>query len=341
MKKRLAIIGGGLAGMISARVARSSNRYSKIRVFEKASFIGGNWNPQQSTGETGVYRDLKTNLPTILMGDPTFPWSNDWRTESFPHHSEFRNYFQMYWNHMDEETRRSFRFESPVENVFEDDAGQYHVVTSNSETDEFDQIIVATGHFDRPFVPPPFQKIYEERRDKTVFHSKNWDEYRDRLDGRDVVLIGMGPSGVDLAGFLSKSARTLHWCHSSFDDLNTRDQSVKFWGQVDASNGTNNIRLSRKGESKTFYIANDLDKNNVALVFATGYRYNHDFLHPSLRPQRSTDGDMGGKSGIPTENLACNYILRPNEVCFIGMANVVVRFCLHIFCVVRGRFFFI
>ena len=37
-----------------------------------------------------------------------------------------------------------------------------------------------------------------------MFHSKNWDEYRDRLDGRDVVLVGMGPSGIDLAGFLVK-----------------------------------------------------------------------------------------------------------------------------------------
>ena len=52
---------------------------------------------------------------------------------------------------MDEETRQSFRFESQVENVFKNDSGQYQVVTSNSETEEeFDQVIVATGHFDKP-----------------------------------------------------------------------------------------------------------------------------------------------------------------------------------------------
>ena len=312
-------------------MARSSNRYSKIRVFERSSNYGGNWNPKQDTGETGVYRDLKTNLPTILMGDPTFPWKNKWRSECFPHHTEFRNYiFRMYFNHLDEVTRQSFRFESQVENVFKNDSGQYQVVTSNSETEEeFDQVIVATGHFDRPFIPEPFTNMFEDpsRRDETVFHSKNWDEYRDRLDGRDVVLVGMGPSGIDLAGFLSEdSARTLHWCHPSFHDLpeNARDARVKFWGQIDAAE-ENSIRLTRKEESQKLYVANDIDDNNLALVFATGYKYNHTFLHPSLRPQRDPTNDLGGKTGIPTQNLACNYILKPGELCFIGMANVVVR----------------
>jgi thioredoxin reductase len=327
-RKRLAIIGGGLGGMISARVARSSNLYSKIRVFERDSNYGGNWNPAQTTSRTGVYRDLKTNLPTILMGDPTFPWNNEWRSESFPHHTEFRNYFRMYWNEaLDEETRRSFRFNTEVLNV--DD--KYRVTTSSDnsiKTEEFDQIIVATGHFDLPFVPPPFDSLYKDQslRDETVFHSKNWDNYRDRLENRDVVLVGFGPSALDLGGFLSESARSLHWVHHSFHDLpeNANDSKVKFWSQIQDDDMNNTIRLSRKNESEKLCVANNLDENNVAVIFATGYKYNHSFLDPSLRPRRSNCEIEGGKTGVPTENLACNFILRPGEVAFIGMANVVV-----------------
>ena len=88
------------------------------------------------------------------------------------------------------------------------------------------------GHFDKPFVPEPFQNLFEDpsRRDETVFHSKNWDEYRDRLDGRDVVLVGMGPSGIRSCWLSGEdSARTLHWCHPSFHDAEMLEMQSKFW----------------------------------------------------------------------------------------------------------------
>ena len=232
-----------------------------------------------------MYRDLITNLPTILMGDPTFPWSNDWRTESFPHHTEFRNYFQKYWNEaLDESTKRGFCFETEVTNVVPASPG-YEITTQDNKTEHFDQVIVSTGHFDRPFVPSPLNMLYEDpsRRDKTVYHSKNWDSYRDSLKGRDVVLVGFGPSGVDLGGFLSKIARTLHWVHSSFEDLPDNQDDIKFWTRLQSREGHGNIRLSRKGEIEDLYVANDIDSNNLAIIFATVCWISLSLLSLSLR----------------------------------------------------------
>jgi len=60
-KPSLAIVGGGLGGMISCRVALSSEKYSKIRVFEKDPFFGGNWTPSEKRREMTrtVYEDLR------------------------------------------------------------------------------------------------------------------------------------------------------------------------------------------------------------------------------------------------------------------------------------------
>ena len=68
-KPTLAIIGGGLAGLISCRIALSSKKYSKIRVFEKESFFGGNWTPSEERKNTTrtVYEDLRYVVP------PPFP----------------------------------------------------------------------------------------------------------------------------------------------------------------------------------------------------------------------------------------------------------------------------
>ena len=56
------------------------------------------------------------------------------------------------------------------------------------------------------------------------------------------------------------------------------------FGQIDAEE--NSIRLTRKDESQKLDVANDIDENNLALVFATGYRP-HIFTSESSASTRS------------------------------------------------------
>ena len=64
--RRVAIIGGGSAGVISARFLKKAGHVPHI--FEAGKTFGGVW----STDPTNpvVYKNLKTNLPTVVMQSP-------------------------------------------------------------------------------------------------------------------------------------------------------------------------------------------------------------------------------------------------------------------------------
>jgi len=337
-RPRLAIIGGGLAGMISCRVALTSGRYSRIVVYDKNVFYGGTWTPSRKS-EGPVYEDLKVNLPSIIMGEPCFPWRKC--SESFPHHSEYRSYIQSYWNDvLGKEGQSCFRMGQDVLNVKPREDHSYEVVTSESEqsSEIFEQVLVCTGHFDAPYVPQPFDIVLhgrESMREETVFHSKNWSNIKTKLQGRDVVLVGFGPSAIDFGDFLGKEARSLHWVHSSFADMSDPSRSrtinadsINFWTRIELSPAHEScrpvVRLTRAdGETCDFAVSkNDADDDGCSIVFATGYAYDYSFLDERLRPIGGKA--LGGKKAVPTDNLACNYILAPGRFAFVGMQNVMV-----------------
>lgn len=311
-KPSLAIVGGGLAGLISCRVALSSGKYDKVRVFEKDPFFGGNWTPSSRRRETGartVYEDLRVNLPTILMGDPAFPWKRNW-TESFPQHTEFREYIRYYFDEViGSEGQDCFRFGQQVENVRRDRGANTYRVTTNSTDDSFDHVLVCTGHFDVPYIPSPFVDTLP-----CALHSKFWETYKDSLQDKDVILVGFGPSALDFGSHLSATARTLHWVHSTFDAIETDEENnasgVHWWTRIDMTPGkSDSVRLYGRG-SDSYRDVNvvsheDDHRQGCVVIFATGYGYDHSFLEPALRPlaRDGVDVGTGGKEGVPTKNL--------------------------------------
>ena len=102
MKKRICIIGAGVAGLCCLRHLTTARNLQKFDVvaFEEKSEIGGIWvyTPDaRGTRPNPMYRDMKTNLPKEVMCYPDFPYKAS--QDSFLHHSAVLEYLQEYAAH--------------------------------------------------------------------------------------------------------------------------------------------------------------------------------------------------------------------------------------------------
>jgi len=76
--KKVAVIGGGAAGLVTAR-ALSKQGLDPI-VLEKDGMMGGVWRYEdEGAGEKGrpMYKGLRTNLPREIMAFREMPWGGD------------------------------------------------------------------------------------------------------------------------------------------------------------------------------------------------------------------------------------------------------------------------
>eukprot|EP00892_Ulva_mutabilis_P007447 jgi/Ulvmu1/5074/UM021_0091.1 len=113
---KVAVIGGGAAGMTAVRELRREGHY--VEVFEQQGEVGGVWvldentesdplgkDPSRTIVHSSMYDSLRVNLPRELMGFSDFPFlpkfmkgrSQDARR--FPHHTEVRWYLEAFADH--------------------------------------------------------------------------------------------------------------------------------------------------------------------------------------------------------------------------------------------------
>jgi cation diffusion facilitator CzcD-associated flavoprotein CzcO len=136
---------------------------------------------------SAVYDLLRTNLPKDLMcyDDSPFPSS----APLYPSHQTVREYVESYG----EELRDFVKFETQVVDVFtvehRPDA-RWSVTTRNvrtgtQSTEAFDAVIVASGHFDDPYVPDiPGLEDWNRKLPGSITHSKYYrrpEQYADKV----------------------------------------------------------------------------------------------------------------------------------------------------------------
>ncbi|XP_060610809.2 uncharacterized protein [Anolis sagrei] len=219
-KLRVAVIGAGACGLCAARhLLASPATFAPPVVFEASAQLGGTWVYTEETGQEGrpvhssMYQDLRTNLPKEVMAFPDFPFEPS--LPSFLHHSAVLDYLQRYAETF--HIREHIRFQWQVDDVQplaegEGSPGAWAVKASwqgpsassegqpDTVTEHFDAVMVCTGHYSVPFVPtiPGLDSF-----PGLVLHSHSFRR-KDPFAGlSEVVLVGGGPSGVDLALLLS------------------------------------------------------------------------------------------------------------------------------------------
>jgi len=200
--RKVAIIGAGTSGLVALKSLRE--RGFSPDCFEMGDDVGGLWNFDNQNGRGGTYRSLHINTSTVEMEYSDFPMRTD--IGHFPHHSHIREYFQSYVEHF--QLKDAIRFRTRVEHAAPLSGGGYRLRTVNLETggardEDFDALIVANGHHFSPSFPEPNRS---DSFDGLVTHSHQYVDpgSPDDLRDKDVIVVGMGNSAMDIACELSR-----------------------------------------------------------------------------------------------------------------------------------------
>jgi len=198
----VALIGAGSSGIAVAKALHE--RGVPFDCYEKSDTVGGNWVFGNVNGMSSAYRSLHINTSRKRMEYRDFPMPADY--PDFPHHSQIAAYFDAYVEHFG--FRDRIRFETGVEHVARGDDGVWHLRTDTGESLRYDAVLVANGHhWDVRWPEPAFPGS-----DATNIEQIHAHHYKDeaQLEGKRIVVLGMGNSAMDIAVDASYHGREVY-----------------------------------------------------------------------------------------------------------------------------------
>ena len=184
--KRAAVIGAGAAGLCTAKYLLA--RGVEVVVYELGSRIGGLWVYENDNGIGPAYKSLHLNSEAAVTAYRDFPFPAD--GPLYPDHAEVSRYLEDYAARFD--VARHIRFRSKVTGVTAQ-GERWRVELADGSTDDFDAVIVASGHQGVPTHPP-----WKDEFSGEYLHSHTYrvpEPFRDKR----VLVVGMGNSAVDIA----------------------------------------------------------------------------------------------------------------------------------------------
>ncbi|KAI8545376.1 hypothetical protein RHMOL_Rhmol07G0035100 [Rhododendron molle] len=277
---KVAIIGAGLSGLVAAReLLREGHR---VVVYEKSNEPGGTWvydtrvesdplglDPKREIVHSSLYSSLRTNTPRHLMGLSDYPFTDRVYGDprNFPGHEEVLKFLKDFAREFG--LTELIRFETEVVRVERLDSGDDDEWVVESTTggasgeEEFQAVVVCTGHYTEPIVAnlPGIEQWPGKQ-----LHSHNY-RVPDPFQNQVVVIIGSGPSAIDISREIASVAKQVH--------LSSRSPNVK------VSNFDNTWQ-----HSEIYHVYKDgtiefQDGSRVyanVIIHCTGYKYSFPFL---------------------------------------------------------------
>jgi len=197
-----AIIGAGSSGIAAAKALHEHG--IAFDCFEASDRVGGNWVFGNRNGMSAAYRDLHINTSRERMEYSDFPMPKSY--PDFPHHAQIAGYFDAYVEHFG--FRDRILFENAVAQARQNADGTWRLTDAHGEERAYDMLLVANGHhWDKRWPEPAFPG--SDAFEGIQMHAH---DYRDNafLAGKDVVVLGMGNSAMDIAVESSYAARSTH-----------------------------------------------------------------------------------------------------------------------------------
>jgi trimethylamine monooxygenase len=288
-EKRIAILGAGPSGLAQLRAFEAAKRAGEKNIpeivcYEKQNDIGGMWNYTWRTGldkngepvHGSMYRYLWSNGPKecLEFADYSFDDHFDRPIPSYPPREVLKDYIM---GRMDKRALfKHIQFESPARWITYDDSTEKFTVTvmnhktGEQETEEFDYVVVATGHFSTPNMPY-FEGL--EQFPGRVLHAH---DFRDALEFRDmdVLLVGSSYSAEDIGTQCYKyGAKSI--------TISYRSAPLGFeWPE-----GIQEKPLLTHLDDNTAYFADGTSRKFDAIIMCTGYLFHFPFLPDDLRLQ--------------------------------------------------------
>ena len=286
MKKKVAVIGAGPSGLAQLRAFQSAKakgaEIPEVVCFEKQSNWGGLWNYTWRTGldENGepvhcsMYRYLWSNGPKegLEFADYSFEGHFGKQIASYPPRAVLFDYIEGRVKKAG--VRDWIRFSTTVRMVrYNEDKGNFTVTVHDLKNDrmydeDFDNVIVASGHFSVPNVPeyPGFDKF-----NGRVLHAHDFRDARE-FKGKDLLLLGSSYSAEDIGSQCWKygaNSITVAYRHAPMG-FKWPDN----WKEVP--------KLERVDET-TAYFTDGTSKKVDAIILCTGYKHHFPFLPDDLR----------------------------------------------------------
>ena len=193
----ICIIGAGSSGVAVAKALR--DRGLAFDCLEKGSDIGGMWRYQNDNGLSCAYRSLHIDTSRNNLGYPDFPIADD--KPDFLSHRQLLDYLEAYADRFG--VRSSIKFKTEVTAVEKIESDEWRVTTNDGVAKSYRAVIVANGHLWNPRWPS-----FPGAFDGVAIHSS---EYRtaDPFDHKNVLVVGIGNSAVDIAVDLCKRAKSV------------------------------------------------------------------------------------------------------------------------------------
>ncbi|XP_033248200.1 senecionine N-oxygenase [Drosophila miranda] len=315
----LCVIGAGTAGLCCAR--HSQLHGFQITVFELSDRIGGTWVYNEATKvkngidvHSSMYENLRTNLPKEVMGFPDFeiPENN----VSYVRSDEICDFLNQYADHF--KLKQYIKFNSYVIRVLQKNKKWQVLVkdllTNQIEFQYFDKIMVANGHYHTPnYIRIPNMNRFQG----DYLHSH---DYRTSgiFKGKTVLVIGAGPSGMDLSNIISRSAARVSLSHHLSDIENT-----KFYDNVHQKPDVREL-----DERGAFFVDGSYEEFDT-IFFCTGYKYAFPFLTANSGIYVEENYVQGlYKHCINIRNPTMALIGLPFYVCAAQMMDIQARFIL-------------
>ena len=183
---RIAVIGAGMAGILSA-IKLEQAGFADFTVYEKAERVGGTW-------RENTYPGLSCDVPSHLYSY-SFELNPDW-SHRFSPGPEIQAYFERVARKHGVEKRT--RFGDEVVRC-EFTGGRWRLETKSGHRDEADVVIAATGVLHHPNLP---DIAGLDEFEGALFHSARWD-HAVALDGRRVGVVGTGSTAVQIVSALA------------------------------------------------------------------------------------------------------------------------------------------
>ena len=210
ISRRIAVIGGGCAGLTAARYLLRAGHHPVV--FESGADLGGVW--AKAPTNAVVYQNLQTNLPTCVMQSPSLDFPPG--LPSYVTARDLGRYIEEYANHfgISQLVLRNAHVTAvaPVRDNGSNNDEQWRVSWSNDSggwrEELFDAITVATGHYNKPHRPeiPGQVKWLGADAARRIFHSIDYNS-PEELRGRSVMVVGGRSSAVDIARELKGVAK--------------------------------------------------------------------------------------------------------------------------------------
>lgn len=283
---RVAVIGAGPSGLAVLRAfqsaAKKKAKIPEIVCFEKQNDWGGLWNYTWRTGldEYGepvhgsMYRYLWSNGPKecLEFADYSFEEHFGKAIPSYPPRAVLWDYIKGRVEKA--KVRKWVRFSTPVRMVEWDAKKKKFSVTVHDRvkdkmyTEQFDNVVVASGHFSTPQVPEfPGIKTFGGR----VMHAH---DFRDALEfkGKDVLIVGRSYSAEDIGSQC--------WKYGAASVTATyRSKPMGFtWPK-----NFEERPLLQKLDGKVATFKDGSNKQVDAIILCTGYQHHFPFLAEGLR----------------------------------------------------------